>query len=113
MNCRKHNTTFHQGLRTFQRKHYILKINKISKAEKTLITIKRVCFVFCCNILEIFFANSVGSVRSRSILFAALWTAKLFNGRPRQMICPASIQCWATIGPPAKRRSDGVLLAGR
>ena len=39
--------------------HYILEINKISKAEKTLFTIKLVCFVFCWNILEIFFANSV------------------------------------------------------
>ena len=25
----------------------------------------------------------------------------------------ASIKCWATIGPPAKRRLNSVLLAGR
>ena len=79
-------------------------------AEKTLITIKRVCFVFCWNILDFFFANSVCSVWSRSILFAAQWTAKLFNGRPWQMICPASSRSGATIGPLAKRGSDGVLL---
>ena len=44
---------------------------------------------------------------------AALWTEKLINGRPRQMICQAGIQSRATIGPPAKRRSDGFLLVGR
>ena len=97
----------------FREKHNILETNKISKAEKTRITIKRVCFVFCWNILEIFFANSVGSVWSGSILFSALLTAKLFNGRSRQMICPTSIQSRATIGPPAKRQSVGVLLADR
>ena len=96
MNCRKHNTTFHQDLRTFQR-----------KALKTLITLKLVCFVFCLNVLEIF-ANSVGSVSE----LGKYCLAKLFYGRPRQMICPVSIQSRATIGPPAKRRSDGVLLAG-
>ena len=37
------------------------------------------------------------------MLFAALLTVKLFNGRPGQMICPASIQSRATIGLPAKR----------
>ena len=36
----------------------------------------------------------------------------IFYSRPRQMICPASIQSRATIGPPAKRRSDGVLHCG-
>ena len=92
----------------FREKHYILEINKTPKADKTLITIKLVLEHF-----RNIFAKSVGSVWSGSILFAALLKAKLFNGRPRQMICPASIQSRATIGPPAKRRSDGVLLAGR
>ena len=30
-----------------------------------------------------------------------------------QLSYPASIQCWAIIGTPAKRHSNGVLLAGR
>ena len=63
----------------FREKHYILEINKISKAENTLITIKHVCFVFCWNILEIFFSNIVGSVGSRSILFAALLAMDLIG----------------------------------
>ena len=57
INCRKHNMTFHHGLRTFHRKALHFGKNKISKAGKTLITIKRVCKVFCWNILEIFFCK--------------------------------------------------------
>ena len=54
LNCRKYNTTFHQGLRTFQRKglHFGNEQNhkKNTNHNKTCL--------FCP--LEIFFANSVG-----------------------------------------------------
>ena len=63
MNYCKHNSTFHQGLRTFQtEKHYILEINKISKANKNADHNKTCLF---CLLLEHFrniHSNSVGSV---------------------------------------------------
>ena len=62
MNCRKHNTTFQQGLHTFQRKalHFGNKQNLLGR--KNANHNRRACFVFCWNILELFFANSVCSV---------------------------------------------------
>ena len=78
LNCRKYNTTFHQGLRTFQRKG--LHFGNEQNHKKTLITIKLVCFV----LLKYFFANSVGRL-SQAFKWALLFL--IFILFPTFLIC--------------------------